>query len=194
MRNVFFLVCWGLLLTGCSTSPGAKSSATNAVEPAIADIAIAYPTYHKVTDKEVYVNPELAMLCRGASQKEVEAARVKHGPHANTAILIYMNPPAAKTFSAGFGPYAVGSVVVKRKSIHGYIDQKSGGWIRNVDSGVGGMVKRSAGYDPKHGDWEYFYFEDVSKIESGRIDSCIQCHESAKATDYVFGSWRKTAD
>jgi hypothetical protein len=54
------------------------------------------------------------------------------------------------------------------------------------------MVKRSSGYDAKHGDWEYFYFENPAKIESGRISSCVQCHDSAKKQDYVFGTWRKT--
>ncbi len=51
-------------------------------------------------------------------------------------------------------------------------------------------MKRSAGYDPEHGDWEYFYFEDRKKIESGPIASCIQCRSSAQAHDYVFGNWR----
>jgi hypothetical protein len=59
--------------------------------------------------------------------------------------------------------------------------------------GVGGMVKRAAGFDPAHGDWEYFYFEDPAHIESGAIATCTGCHASARATDYVFGSWRPSA-
>jgi hypothetical protein len=60
-----------------------------------------------------------------------------------------------------------------------------------IPNGVGGMVKRHKGYDPANGDWEYFYFEDASKIESGRISSCIQCHSRASDRDYVFGDWAK---
>ena len=71
------------------------------------------------------------------------------------------------------------------------------------------MIKRADGFDPAHGDWEYFCSAHVpgladdpavaqsavaqvkpaGKIESGRIASCVQCHEAAKRTDYVFGTW-----
>ena len=29
------------------------------------------------------------------------------------------------------------------------------------------MIKRPPGYDPQHGDWEYFYFEQPTTVESG---------------------------
>jgi hypothetical protein len=159
---------------------------------AIADIAAEYTSYQKVTDKDVFVNPELAMLCVGASREQVENARTRHGPHANTAILVYMNKPAAQAFSGRTNLYPVGSVIVKQKRIHGYWDRRSGKKIPSAENGVGGMVKRAAGYDPAHGDWEYFYFEDKSRIQAGRIQSCVQCHEGAKDKDYVFGTWRST--
>ena len=55
------------------------------------------------------------------------------------------------------------------------------------------MVKRAPGYDPEHGDWEYFYFEDPAKIEQGKIQSCVRCHAGAKATDHVFGTWERAS-
>ena len=130
------------------------------------------------------------MLCRGASKEEVDAARIKFGPHANTGILIYMNKLAAEAFGTNTTAFPVGAVVVKQKTIHGYFD-KAGKHVREADTGVGGMVKRAPGYDPAHGDWEYFYFEDAKKIESGHISTCVQCHSSAKSKDYIFGTWRK---
>lgn len=60
-----------------------------------------------------------------------------------------------------------------------------------IKNGVGGMVKRSSGYDPNHGDWEYFFIDDVAKIESGRIAACRNCHDTAKASDHVFGTWSR---
>lgn len=137
------------------------------------------------------MNPELAMLCRGASKEEVERARLKFGPHANTGIVIFMNPSAANAFATNGSVYPIGAIIVKQKTIHGYTD-KNGKRIHEPDNGIGGMIKRPAGYDPRNGDWEYFYFEDAKKIESGRITSCVQCHSSAKDKDYVFGTWRKT--
>jgi len=53
------------------------------------------------------------------------------------------------------------------------------------------MIKRRPGYDPAHGDWEYFYFEDANKVESGKMNSCIQCHSGAADKDYVFGGWAR---
>lgn len=156
----------------------------------VSQIAAGYAKYEKITPEPVYVNPVLAMLCRGASKQEVEKAKIKHGPHANTAVVIHMNALAANAFKTGLPHYPLGSVIVKQKSILGYVGD-DGKTVRQADNGVGGMIKRQAGYDPTHGDWEYFYFEDVAKIESGRIASCVQCHDTAKATDRVFGSWHR---
>jgi len=188
MRSVSLIILMaGTFLAGCLNS-GVKT----AKPIAVAEIAAAYRSYPIVTDHEVLVNPELARLCIGISRERVEVLRMKHGPHANTAILIYMNEPAARAFSTGSAAYPEGAVIVKRKRIHDYVDRKSGKSMRSAENGVGGMVKRAAGFDPTHGDWEYFYFEDVTKIEAGRIDSCIRCHEGAKDKDYVFGTWRAT--
>jgi hypothetical protein len=178
-----------ILLTGslCAWSQSSPSSST---QPSASEVAAGFTNYQKITSGEVYVNPELAMLCRGASKEEVEAARIKFGPHANTGILIYMNKIAADAFSTNASAYPVGAVIVKQKSIQGYT-AKDGTRVHEANTGVGGMVKRPAGYDSKHGDWEYFYFEDARKIESGRIPTCVQCHSSARDKDYVFGTWRK---
>lgn len=158
--------------------------------PSIAEIAVAYTNFQQITKGVVSVNPELAMLCRGASKEEVDAARVRLGPHANAGILIFMNEQAATAFRTNARPYPVGAVVVKQKTVYGYTDKRGKRVVG--DNGVGGMVKRSPGFDPKHGDWEYFYFENPQKIESGRIASCVQCHNSARHQDFVFGTWNKT--
>ena len=167
-----------------------QSSPSSDTQPLVSEVAASFTNYQQITKTVVFVNPELAMLCRGASKAEVEAARIKFGPHANTGILIYMNKLAADAFTTNANAFPVGAVIVKQKTIHGYTD-KDGKRVHERDNGVGGMVKRPSGYDAKHGDWEYFYFEDAAKIESGRISSCVQCHDSAKGKDYVFGTWRK---
>jgi len=58
------------------------------VSPSVSDIALNYTNYQRITKSVVFVNPELAMLCRGASKQEVDATRSKFGPHGNTGILI----------------------------------------------------------------------------------------------------------
>jgi hypothetical protein len=177
------------LLAGCSRAPATTRLNAKTFQPAIAEIAGAYRSYRKITAQEVYVNPELAMFCIGASQGQVDAARKTKGPHAHSAILIYMNGIAARDYDSGAHSYSTGAVIVKQKTLLGYRDRRSAERISPGDNGVGGMVKRPSGFDPAHGDWEYFYFENAAKIEAGRIASCIKCHDAAKGTDYVFGTW-----
>lgn len=155
----------------------------------VADIAVSFPSYQQMTTNVVQVNPEFSRRCASLSVGELDAARVRFGPHANTGILIFMNTLAASAFERNATAYPVGAVIVKQKTPGTPHRTKSDELVWQ-DAGVGGMVKRSAGYDPEHGDWEYFYFEDTKKIENGPIASCIQCHTSAQAHDYVFGTWR----
>ena len=89
-------------------------------------------------------------------------------------VNIFMNDRAAAIFSSQKRDrYPIGSIIVKEKQ----------------GRGVGGMIKRTLGFDPEHGDWEYFYFEQPTKVETGKISSCVKCHTGAAGTDYVFGSW-----
>lgn len=196
MKNLVRLLCGiGSFFTpAIGQQPSAMVSRpkdTASHEVLVSNVALHYAGYKKVTDKEVLVNPELARLCIGASFKQVQEAARIHGPHTHAEILVYMNDRATASFRTSAGEYPVGSVVVKQKVYLGHRDLKSDQWVRTKDKGVGGMIKRAPGYDPENGDWEYFYFEDPATIEAGRIASCIQCHQGAKSTDRVFGTWHK---
>jgi hypothetical protein len=162
----------------CSITPASARQTQADRQPTLAEIAVAYPSYQKITESPVQVNVELMLQCAPTRPEQLEAARAEHGPHARASILVFMNDAAARVFAARSGTYPVGSVIVKHKTI-------------SASFGVGGMVKRAPGFDPAHGDWEYFYFEDPAKIDGGRISTCIECHASAKRTDYVFGTWKQ---
>lgn len=180
-----------LVASGCKPSESAQGS-TQAQEVKVSDVARDYAKLTAMTPKPVFVNPELAMLCRGASQKEVEEAAKTLGPHAHTSVRIFMNEQAADAFKQKLQSYPIGSIVVKEKQ--GLQYWGASGWREKgskTHSGVGGMIKRGKGFDPDHGDWEYFYFEEPAKVESGKIASCVQCHAGAAEKDYVFGNWAK---
>lgn len=159
----------------------------------VEDLARSYAELTLITKEPVLVDLQLAMLCRGISQQDVDDARKRHGPHAHTSVKIFMNEIAAEAFRDRSAAYPVGSVIVKEKLGLEYDnhrdDRAPGQKIPKTPDGVGGMIKRAAGYDPEHGDWEYFYFEDPTKVEHGKIASCVECHRGASATDYVFGGW-----
>jgi hypothetical protein len=190
MRTIALLILSLIVLQGCKPSENAMASPP---EPAkVADVARDYAKLTSMTKEPVYVNPVLAMLCRGASQRDVENAAKKFGPHAHTSVRIFMNRLAADAFNAKAGTYPEGSIIVKEKRAMGYDTNDNTGRERaETKSGVGGMIKRAKGFDAEHGDWEYFYFEDPAKIESGKIASCEQCHAGAAGKDYVFGNWAK---
>jgi hypothetical protein len=104
--------------------------------------------------------------------------------------MIYMNDLASGEFRKWAQPYPVGSIIVKEKK---WLGNEVFGKYETAArrDGVGGMIKREPGYDPQHGDWEFFYFEEPAKIQSGKIQSCVACHAGAAGTDHVFGSWAK---
>src|SRR5262245_41198965 len=106
-----------ILIASVSWAGAQSASPSRGPEPSVSDIAVTFTNYQQITKTVVYVNPELAMLCRGASKEEVDAARVRFGPHANTGILIYMNKSAAKAFNTNTPVFPVGSVIVKQKII-----------------------------------------------------------------------------
>lgn len=197
MRFATFHKAWGIglvaliifLVAGRISS--AATPSTPPLEPrppSVQHIATSYTNFQRMTETAVSVTPELAMLCVEPSKEQVDEISARFGPHAHTYVQIYMNDLAAGAFTNQARQFPVGAVVVKQKYVSRYhlLDQEKYGRAKN---GIGGMIKRSPGFDPAHGDWEYFYFDDLKKIESGRISSCVNCHESAKQ-DYVFGGWK----
>lgn len=103
-------------------------------------------------------------------------------PHLNTGIHIYVNRLAEDTITEKSKSFPVGGIIVKEKL-------KLDGFDQAVH-GIGGMIKRTPGYDSANGDWEYFYADKTTKFSSGRLKSCIECHTDARATDYVFSVWK----
>ena len=157
----------------------------------VEDVARDYSKLTLVTPEPVLVSAQMAIFCRGVSQRDIAEAAKTSGPHAHTAVRIFMNDLASEAFRRGGAAYPVGAIVVKEKTGQRYFDEGSPRAVLKTHDGVGGMIKRERGYDAEHGDWEYFYFDDVAKVESGRIGSCVQCHAGAAKTDYVFGQWAK---
>ncbi len=180
-------------IAGCGSEPSVSNSdveQSKETNQKISDVVNSYKGLKLMTPEAVFVNPELAMLCVGASKEAVEHARVAKGPHANCSVKIYMNELAAKAFETN-SSYPVGAIIVKEKSMLGYRSKTETEW-QGTGDGVGGMVKREDGFDESNGNWEYFYFDDVKSIESGKMKSCIECHQKARDSDFIFGDWSKT--
>jgi hypothetical protein len=194
MRTTF-CVLWSLLLIPLLSGAPAGPKPTPATQPAgvpadIWEFATGYHNLQQITPKPAQVNWELTALCRGADLSDIERARKTMGPHAYSTVMIYMNDSAAAAFKNHLDQYPIGSVVIKEKK-GGFYRSGTGdrGKMVSTGDGVGGMIKRDKGFDPDHGDWEYFYFENPQQIDHGKIASCVNCHAAAASRGYVFGNW-----
>ena len=89
-------------------------------------------------------------------------------------LQIYGNGLARQAFEQMSAQAPAGAVFVNEKTVSGKIDA------------VGVMVRRAAGFDAAHGDWEYFFANQWGDYRSGKLDDCTACHRQAKSPDFVF--------
>lgn len=91
---------------------------------------------------------------------------------------VYVSQHGREALVSGNGNYPTGTVIVKSKLKN---DKSKEAILYTV------MRKMSRGYDSEHGDWEYSVLDGPSGriLASGKIDSCIACHQEYSASDYV---------
>jgi cytochrome P460 len=207
LRVALACMCSLAFATGCSGQPpsvvqqaaaddanGAATEAKqkameNAAAPAIHEAVRNYASLQLLTPKPVMVDLEVFLLCDSrAIESASTRARERSGPHALTAIRVFMSDSAAEAFRDST-TYPAGAVIVKEKHKGSDAALVTAHEPVAKPLAVAGMIKRAAGYDPAHGGWEYFYLADTGKLEHGRLASCIDCHRNAAGSDYVFGDW-----
>jgi len=142
------------------------------------NVGTFYRDFTRLTKRPHLVSPLTSTLCTTPSRAMEEQEGKKTGPHYKARVHIYANPVALPAIAERMTQFPVGAIVVKEKLGDG-----------DKVAGIGGMIKRAAGYDPPNGDWEYFYYEGTDSLTTGRISSCIECHRSARSTDYVYSVW-----
>jgi len=120
-----------------------------------------------------------AALCRIAYNTNPH-----EGEGTPTFCHVYVSPEGKGAMVSGKGTYPRGAVIVKSKLTR----EKNGDPVLFTT-----MRKREAGYDPRHGDWEYAVLDGRSKrvLARGRIESCISCHRKYASTDYVTRAYTK---
>jgi len=132
--------------------------------------------YVRVTDRPFEMHDSTIVFCRPPE----EVALNPHEPtHPKTAFCnVYVNDKAKEPMLSGKGIYPEGSIVIKSK-------------LATVNSQKPElftvMEKMADTYDSDRGNWRYSVIDGISyrQVASGRIDSCIECHEQYKATDYI---------
>lgn len=176
-----FLALLAVALVGCVplTDTG-EQPPTEQPPPTDTD----YTKWPSVTAEPYVVGPSQPTLCdinvsgvvKGWDPAAKWGTPQDRSPHADHAIVVRVNPVGRDAFLAR-KPVPVGTVVVKEKLTDGKA------------VALGTMTKREAGYDAEYGDWEYSYRElkpDAPPATTGKVESCIACHRTAKQKDYLF--------
>jgi hypothetical protein len=169
-----------VLLVGCQPPPAAPTTPAESATPRSDEggFPIDYSGWPSLTAEPVRVPMAAFLDCRAPTVQTDDT----RGPHAMPAVRYYAPPATMTHLKEGRPPYPVGTTVVKVK------------WWNEADkapTAVAAMIKREAGYDPDHGDWEYVYTTLGAKPETqrGNLESCIQCHRIKKEEDYLCRSY-----
>jgi hypothetical protein len=139
-----------------------------------------FRSWDRVTAEPKTVPYEQAVLCvatplppKFADRAYPAIPRARHGPHNAYSIVVYANPAALAALkdpaSKAFPP---GAVIAKEK-----LD-------RSATEGIAFMLKHKPGEFSESGGWEFSYFPGGP--DKPRYDSCIACHRSDAARDFVF--------
>jgi hypothetical protein len=167
-----------------SSDSAAARDVGDAADP-YAAIITNYRSWRALGEKPYDISEEIFGLCRLPSSAENQFVK---SVHAHYALLDWANRAAALTLDAPTpSHFAEGSVIVKEKYA-----ARDGGTPTLAALGI--MLKRSAGFDPAHGDWEFAYWDNAEGLRKDDTRACGSCHDSSSAVDHVFidDHWRRS--
>jgi hypothetical protein len=141
-----------------------------------------YRQWRRVNTEAYYVAPPLAIAGAPAhiSKKDGENAA---SPHVGKFIVVYVNKKGEKSLlDTERKSFPEGTLIVKEK--HPSKENKNPELLT-------AMVKREAGYDSDHGDWQYVSLNGAATkvTASGKLEKCQGCHDRVAEQGYVFGDY-----
>jgi len=100
--------------------------------------------------------------------------------HGKSWVEVFVAPEIADTYRAATGPYPEGAKIVKAQ----YATEDS----TEVQK-ITVMAKMTDDYDSENGNWYYGVFDASGSkaMMEGKLEGCIDCHDSASEKDYAFG-------
>lgn len=169
--------------TGGAGTEGKSGEAGGAPAPELIDLQTVLDTYRSFqpqTPEPVSVSSYIFGLCRLPTLPEEQFAASIHGD--GRYLRDWANIGAVEGIAArGAPPFPPGAVIVKEKY--------AGPQVTEADVvALGIMIKRQAGFNTAHGDWDYAYYEPALGMVQTAAQSayCAECHAGAEATDFVY--------
>ena len=139
-----------------------------------------YRAWRPMLKAPLPVPMDLWLRCAAPTRAQWDETRKEHGPHNERFIQVYANPEALAGLSGGARPsLAPGSIIAKEKLPSS---------DAQAAAGVAFMVKRA---DPEFRSVGRVQFLDFPSTGDQRKTqkACANCHRSAAAKDYVFGTY-----
>lgn len=174
----------GLLLAACGGSPPSSSpAATPAANPCAAEPGAANPCAADL-DFNPCAGDGAAVDCSDwRNWTRMNAQAFESRGHRKEWVDVFVDPAFADAYRSLGAEAPQGMRVIKAA----YADA---GGDPGDPSGLTVMVKMAPGYDPDHGDWYYGVFDGsgTEASQQGPLEMCIDCHDRAADTDYLFGT------
>lgn len=171
-----------MLLAGCAPLPADEISvpvpAPENEGPSGSELIEGYRKWTRLNPEPAWLPSRLAILCFAPTARQLELDKVD--PHRDKFITVYVNDLGKKPMTTQLNPnFPPGSIIVKEKLP---AKDSSSPELLTV------MIKREAGYNPEHGDWEYMAVDGSGKEVKarGRLENCQGCHSTRKETGYVY--------
>lgn len=163
-----------------------ESSTAQAETKQIQEIE-GYRTWTKVNPTPQRMPDLIARSCLLHKSPSGEPIDPKTNPHLEKFITVYVNDIGLATMLQQKNPkFAEGSVIVKEKLP---TQQSQSPELLTI------MIKRTKGYNPENGDWEYMVTNGSGTEVEGRgsLAQCQACHFNRPQTDYIFRTYLTNA-
>ena len=152
-----------------------NDGSTTSAEPNFAAMVKDYKTWTRVNTKPYRMPAAVMAACAAPTAGQVS-------PHLKPDgyIDVYVNPEGRSAmFTPGRVVFPVGTIIVKEKR---QAADPSYPELLTV------MVKRSSGYNPETGDWDFAVLDGKAAAvqAQGKLENCMQCHKTAGTSDYIF--------
>jgi Cytochrome P460 len=140
-----------------------------------------YRSWKRLTSEAKRVPYQLSWLCMTQRPRLEDVA--KHGPHTNRWIMVYANPSAEGALrNQATTEFPPGAVIVKEKLLQPTATEAEG---------TAFMIKHPKGEFSSSGGWEFLYYPEYRPAPGVKAsyETCIACHRTGAAKDYVFGRY-----
>jgi hypothetical protein len=180
---VLCVVCLGMVLW--SQEPNANNPFLKMQQQILSDSQLleavrSHSDLFRVTDKPFRMTEKVHLPCNFTVGTPIETFPDRFGQsvHGDRYCDVFVSSEAKAPILDGKSVYPENSLIIKAKYPNAQREKIE---LFTV------MRKMPPGYSTEQGDWEYSVIDAEAKhvLSRGKLDSCIECHEAYRNSDFV---------